>query len=108
MNNNNFLFQIIAWTLAFSLAFGLLIGVIVIATLPFWLLWNWLIPTIFGLPKISILQAFGLWLMIVLVKSTRFDYSKTFGDTKQMIDETKLDDIQWEDLLVSVRKNYRA
>ena len=108
MNNNNFLFRIIAWTFAFSFVFGLVFAFIFLASFPFWLLWNWLIPPIFGLPDITLIQAFGLWLMVVLVRSTRFNYSKTFGDTKQMIDETKLDDIQWEDLLVSVRKNYRA
>ena len=105
---NNFLMQLSAWIFAFSFIYGLVFAFIFLASFPFWLLWNWLIPPIFGLPDITLIQAFGLWLMVVLVRSTRFNYSKTFGDTKQMIDETKLDDIQWEDLLVSVRKNYRA
>lgn len=30
---------------------------------PFQLLWNWLMPTIFGLTKITILQAAGLLLL---------------------------------------------
>lgn len=33
----------------------------------FQLLWNWLVPTIFGLGKITFLQAFGLKLLLGLV-----------------------------------------
>ena len=103
---NNFWIQISAWLIAFSFVFGFLGGLILISSVPFWLLWNWLIPPIFGLPNITILQAFGLWLLIVLVRSTRFDYSKTFGETKQIIEEKNFD--QWDDILFSIRKNYRA
>ena len=34
--------------------------VVLILSWPFQLLWNWLMPTIFGLTKITILQAVGL------------------------------------------------
>ena len=34
---------------------------------PFQLLWNWLGPAIFGLGRISFLQAFGLKLLLALV-----------------------------------------
>ena len=34
---------------------------------PFQLLWNWLIPAIFGLGKITFFQAFGLKLLLALV-----------------------------------------
>jgi len=30
---------------------------------PVWILWNWLMPDIFGLPEIGIWQAFGLTLL---------------------------------------------
>jgi hypothetical protein len=32
-------------------------------TLPVWFLWNWLIPRIFGSPKLSILQSLGILLL---------------------------------------------
>lgn len=32
----------------------------VIFSIPAWLLWNWLVPTIFGLTEITLLQAWGL------------------------------------------------
>ena len=66
---NNFWLQLTTWTLAFSFVFGLVFGFIILASFPFWLLWNWLIPPIFGLPNITILQAFGLWLMIVFYET---------------------------------------
>ena len=34
---------------------------------PFQLLWNWLVPTILGLGKISFLQAFGFKLLLGLI-----------------------------------------
>ena len=34
---------------------------------PFQLLWNWLVPAIFGLGKITFFQAFGLKLLLALV-----------------------------------------
>ena len=34
---------------------------------PFQLLWNWLAPAVFGLGRISFLQAFGLKLLLALV-----------------------------------------
>lgn len=34
--------------------------VVLISSWPFQLLWNWLMPMIFGLPKITLLQALGL------------------------------------------------
>lgn len=39
---------------------SLLIGVILLFTVPFHFLWNWLIPEIFGLKEITIWQSCGL------------------------------------------------
>lgn len=46
-----------------------------IIALPLYFLWNWLMPTIFNLPLISIGQAFGLMLLSGLL-------FKSFGDVK--------------------------
>ena len=45
-----------------NIILALLLGafVVCVATLPAWILWNWLMPIIFGLPKITIWQSFGL------------------------------------------------
>lgn len=42
------------------LAVSALIGFSVLLSIPVWLLWNWLMPVIFGLPEITLLQAIGL------------------------------------------------
>jgi|JI10StandDraft_1071094.scaffolds.fasta_scaffold1323465_2 hypothetical protein len=34
-----------------------------ILSLPVWLLWNWLMPAIFGLTQIKLTQAFGLLIL---------------------------------------------
>lgn len=34
-----------------------------IFVVPAWLLWNWLVPVIFGLPEVSLLQCLGLMLL---------------------------------------------
>ena len=44
----------VAAALVFSAVF------LVIAVIPVWLLWNWLMPVIFGLPTISLMQAVGV------------------------------------------------
>lgn len=42
-----------------------------ILTIPTWLLWNWLIPQIFGLQKITIFQSLGITLLTsILFKSS--------------------------------------
>lgn len=55
---------------AIGVAFAVISGVIglvfvvsVILAIPVWLLWNWLCPTIWGWPDVSLLQAWGLLLL---------------------------------------------
>jgi len=33
------------------------------AAVPAWLLWNWLVPSLFELPELSLLQTFGMLLL---------------------------------------------
>jgi hypothetical protein len=59
----------------------LVIGGIVLVTLllgwPLMLLWNWLMPTIFGLPIITFWQAVGLNLLSTIIfKSQSFKSNK--------------------------------
>jgi hypothetical protein len=50
---------------------GMIAIVIVLLGYPLMLLWNWLMPVIFGLPEITFWQAIGLNLLsTVLFKST--------------------------------------
>ena len=55
----------------FAALIGLIAIVIVILGYPLMLLWNWLMPVIFGLPEITFWQAIGLnFLSTILFKST--------------------------------------
>ena len=50
---------------------GLVVVMAVLMTLPTMWLWNWLMPTIFGLIKIGFWQALGLNLLVgILFKSS--------------------------------------
>ena len=103
---SKFWIQFSAWFLAISFFFGFLGGLILISSVPFWLLWNWLVPPIFGLPNITLIQSFGLWLLMMLVRSTKFDFKQTMENIKsqQVNDEP----IEWNQVLDSVKKNYMA
>ena len=48
-----------------------------IASLPLWVLWNWLVPDIFGQPPLSWLQAFGLLLLVNTVARTHLSVEWT-------------------------------
>jgi hypothetical protein len=55
----------------FAALIGLVAIVIVLLGYPLMLLWNWLIPNIFGLPEITFWQAIGLnFLSTILFKPT--------------------------------------
>lgn len=63
----------IALTVFGALLLGLLITAVfgLIAAIPLYFLWNWLMPSIFGLSIISYAQAWGLvWLTSILFKSS--------------------------------------
>lgn len=61
-------------------AVGIVIGVLgivfalaVLLTVPVWLLWNWLMPAVFGVAKVTLLQALGLNLLSsILFRSSGF------------------------------------
>ena len=42
------------------------VGIGIVLSIPVWLLWNWLMPNIFGLPVINVLEALGLTVLITL------------------------------------------
>ena len=45
-------------------------------SIPLCLLWNWLMPHIFGLPTINILEAFGLSALITFLNPTAINFNK--------------------------------
>lgn len=50
---------------------GLALALSVILAIPVWFLWNWLMPAVFGLAKVTLWQAWGLALLSsLLLKSS--------------------------------------
>ena len=59
------------WLEVILIALGVSVVIAFFYTIPTWLLWNWLMPDIFGLPKITIWAAGGLTLLsTILFKSS--------------------------------------
>ena len=48
----------------------LLVAMVLIISVPFWLIWNWMMPEVFGLPPLTWVQTLGfLFLCGALFKS---------------------------------------
>ena len=97
---------ILSYVLAIILVLLTLACIVTIGSIPFYLLWNWLIPPIFGLPNITLIQAFGLWLMLFFVRNTKFDFSEVKKSIES--DVQNKEDIQWNQILNSIKKNSMA
>ena len=60
----------------------MLVGVVVFFTvgialsIPLCLVWNWLMPAIFDLPTINVLEAFGLSVLVTLLSPRKVDFAK--------------------------------
>ena len=77
-------------------------GVGLALSIPLWLLWNWLMPHIFGLPTINILEAFGLSALITLLAPRPF-----ILNNKQKIDTSDTEK-KLEEVLQDITSQFRA
>ena len=104
------LLTIVSYTLATALVFGSVFLFCALVSLPFWLMWNWLIPTIFGLPEITWLQAFGLWTILVLIRSSNFKYKNVFNIKNETdgSETSPFGDLTWNSWLDQIKKKYEA
>ena len=107
---DNWLIKVFSYAFATSVVFGGVFLFCAIVSLPFWLMWNWLIPTIFGLPEITWLQAFGLWTFLVLIRSSNFKYKDVFNIKKDTdgTESSPFGDLSWNQWVEQVRKKYQA
>jgi len=107
---DNWLVKVSHYIFATFFMLGFIFAFCAVISLPFWLMWNWLIPTIFGLPEITWLQAFGLWIFLVLIRSSNFKYKNVFN-IKNETDGTEpspFGDLSWNQWVEQVRKKYQA
>ena len=102
--------KIFAYTMATIIVFAGIFMFCAVVSLPFWLLWNWLIPDIFGLPEITWLQAFGLWTFLVLIRSSNFKYKDVFNINKDTdgTEQSPFGDLSWNQWVEQVKKKYQA
>ena len=97
------------WIFALFFIFGGVFLFCALVSLPFWLFWNWLIPSIFGLPEITWLQAFGLWTFLVLIRSSKIDYKSLVSKKETGSSEpSPFGDNTWNQWVEQVRKKYQA
>jgi len=78
-----------------------------VLSIPLCLLWNWLMPYIFGLPKLNVLQTFGLSVLISLLSPRKIGLGKKDNHThhSKELDEANKN---LEDLLTNLSSNFRA
>mgnify|MGYP001051310736 FL=1 len=75
-------------------------------SIPLWLLWNWLMPDIFGLPTLNILQTFGLTILITLLSPKEIKLSKK---KPKIITDTKMNiDGKLEEVLKDITSQFKA
>ena len=62
-------------------------------SIPMCLLWNWLMPYIFGLPTLSLFQTFGLTILVTLISPKEINWNPTKKVPKKDDIEVKLEKV---------------
>ena len=86
-----------------SIAVFFIVGMIL--SIPLCILWNWLMPFIFGLPKLSLFQTFGLSVLITLLSPRKIGFDKKENVQNKEYEKTNR---QLEDLLKDLSSQFRA
>tara|TARA_S200002703_G_scaffold147192_2_gene142822 strand:+ start:512 stop:829 length:318 start_codon:yes stop_codon:yes gene_type:complete len=105
MNKIRLYWDIISPTLGIVFISAIMFFVVgMVLSIPLCLLWNWLMPLIFGLPKLSLLQTFGLSILISLLAPRKIDLGKKEKPNKINEDLNK----NLEDLLQDLSSQFNA
>ena len=105
MNKFKLYWDIISPTLGIIFISAIMFFIVgLVLSIPLCLLWNWLMPFIFGLPELNLLQTFGLSVLISLLAPRKIDLGKKEKPNK--IDEDLNKNL--EDLLQDLSSNFRA
>ena len=111
MNKIKFYWDVVSPTLGILLiALSVFFTIGMLLSIPLCLLWNWLMPYIFGLPKLNILQTFGLSVLISLLSPRKVSLGKANKVDKTEDYSKELDEANknLEDLLKNISSNFRA
>ena len=105
MNKFRIYWDVISPTLGILFISAIMFFVVgLVLSIPLCLLWNWLMPFIFGLPKLNLLQTFGLSVLISLLAPRKIDLGKKEKPNK--IDEDLNKNL--EDLLQDLSSQFNA
>ena len=108
MNKIKFYWDIFSPTIGIFVIAILMFFVIGLAlSVPLCLLWNWLMPFIFGLPKLNLLQTFGLSILISLISPRKIGFKKNRPNVNY---NQKYDDVneKLEELFQNLSSQFRA
>ena len=106
MNKFRIYWDIVSPTLGILLISAIMFFVIgMVLSIPLCLLWNWLMPFIFGLPKLSLFQTFGLSVLITLLSPRKIGFNKKENIQNEEYEKTNR---QLEDLLKDLSSQFRA
>ena len=104
MNKIKLYWQIVSPILSIgSMAIVVFFIVGMFLSIPLCLLWNWLMPHIFGLPTINILEAFGLSALITFLNPTAINFNKPKKKVK-----TDNIDKQLEEVFQDITSQFKA
>ena len=105
MNKIKLYWDIISPTLGLILtALIIFFSVGMLLSIPLCLLWNWLMPYIFGLPKLNILQTFGLSILITLLSPKSFNLHEKKPEVDDISDVNK----KLEEVLKDITSQFNA
>jgi|7_EtaG_2_1085326.scaffolds.fasta_scaffold33152_3 hypothetical protein len=111
MNKIKFYWDVVSptlWILFVGLTIFFTLGMVL--SIPVCLLWNWLMPLIFGLPKLNLLESFGLSILVSLLSPRKLGLPNK-NDVKK---DSELDEYNeklnksLEDLLQDLSSQFRA
>ena len=103
MNKIKIYWDIISPTMGIIvMGIGVFLGVGLFLSIPLCLLWNWLMPTIFGLPTLNILETFGLTVLISLLAPRPF--SSENKEAKSDVDVNE----KLEEVLKDITSQFKA
>ena len=108
MNKIKFYWDAISPTIAiFGVAIIVFFVVGMVLSIPLCLLWNWLMPFIFGLPKLTLLETFGLSILISLLSPRKVNLGKK---EEEPYNQSNLDEAnkKLEEVLQDLTSQFRA
>ena len=91
----------------FFIAVAMFFAMGMFLSIPLCLLWNWLMPFIFGLPKLTLIETFGLSILISLLSPRKVGFGKKEEDSynKNNLDEANE---KLEEVLQDLTSQFRA